>query len=202
MKPVKKYYYGQAISQFREDAIKLHRKRYSEVGFLLEDEKDPYESDSLYFVAKDQEKNAIVGVTRLIFKPFLELPTVEHFTIYDLDLKKLQKLDNNKYAEFSAFTKMPQHEVGMDIIRTVFQYSLHHGITHWICCIDERVYKYLNRVFGPVFKMIGEPKVYLGSISIPCIIDINNGVLAFKHTKPKLYDFIVNFENQILEVSK
>ncbi|WP_019414426.1 hypothetical protein [Paenisporosarcina sp. TG20] len=202
MQPVKKYYYGQAISQFREEAIQLHRKRYSEVGFLLEDEQDPYESDSLYFVAKDQEKNEIVGVTRLIFKPLLELATLEHFTIYDLDIKKLQKLDKNSYAEVSAFTKMPQHEVGMDIIRTVFQYSLHHGITHWICCIDERVYKYLNRVFGPAFKIIGEPQVYLGSVTIPCILDIPAGTPIFKSTKPKLYEFLFNYENQILEVSK
>jgi N-acyl-L-homoserine lactone synthetase len=202
MSIVKKYHFGLAVKKLREEAIKLHRNRYSEVGFLNEDEQDPYEADSLYFVAQEDEINETVGVTRLIFKPLLELPTIENFTIYDLELKRLKKLKNNSFAEVSAFTKMPQHEVGMDIIRTVFQYSLQNGITHWVCCIDERVYKYLNRVFGPIFKLIGEPKVYLGSVSIPCVIDINEGVRAFKTTKPKLYDFIVNYENKIMEVSK
>ncbi len=202
MRTGKKYHFGVAISQLREEAIQLHRDRYSEVGFLLEDEVDPYEEKSLYFVAQDDEVDKIVGVTRLIFKPLLELPTLENFKIYDLEIRKLQKLEKNSYAEFSAFTKMPQHEVGMDLIRTVFQYSLQNRITHWVCCIDERVYRYLDRVFGPVFKVIGEPKVYLGSVSIPCVIDINAGVLVFKHTKPKLYDFIVNYENPIMEVSK
>ena len=202
MNIVKKYHFGQATKQLREDAIHLHRKRYSEVGFLNEDELDPYESDSLYFVAQDDEKDHIVGVTRLIFKPVLELPTLEHFTIYDLELKRLQKLPKDSYAEVSAFTKMPQHEVGMDIIRTVFQYSLQNDITHWICCIDERVYKYLNRVFGPVFKLIGEPKVYLGSVTIPCILDIPASTPIFKNTKPKLYDFLFNYEKKIMEVSK
>ena len=202
MTVVKKYHFGLAVNQLREEAIKLHRNRYSEVGFLKEDDKDPYEVDSLYFVAQEDDINETVGVTRLIFKQLLELPTIENFTIYDLELKKLKKLKKNSFAEVSAFTKMPQHEVGMDIIRTVFQYSLQNGITHWVCCIDERVYKYLNRVFGPIFKLIGEPKVYLGSVSIPCVIDINEGVREFKTTKPKLYDFIVNYENKIMEVSK
>lgn len=202
METIEKYHYGLAVGQLREEAIKLHRARYSEVGFLGEDEQDPYELNSLYIIAQNHDVNKTVGVTRLIFKPLLELPTIENFSIYDLELKKLQKLEKNCFAEVSAFTKMPQHEVGMDIIRTVFQYSLQHGITHWICCIDERVYKYLNRVFGPVFKVIGEPQVYLGSVTIPCVLDIPAGTPIFKHTKPKLYDFLFIYENQIMEVSK
>jgi len=202
MQTVEKYQYGLATSTLREEAIQLHRERYNEVGFLHKHEEDPYESDSLYFVVQDHEHHHIVGVTRLIFKPMLLLPTLEHFTIYDIELKKLQKLDQNSFAEISAFTKMPQHEVGLDIIRTVFQYSIQNGITHWICCIDERVYKYLNRVFGPVFKLIGEPKVYLGSVTIPCILDIPAGTPIFKNTKPKLYDFLFTYEENIMEVSK
>lgn len=202
MKTVEKYHFGQAVKSLRQEAIQLHRARYSEVGFLHKNEFDPYEADSLYFVAKDQEIDKIVGVTRLICKPLMELPTMENFTIYDLELKKLKNLKKSCYAEMSAFTKMPQHEVGMDLIRIVFQYSLQNDVSHWICCIDERVYNYLNRVFGPVFKLIGEPKVYLGSVSIPCVIDIKAGVLIFKETKPKLYDFIVNYENQPMEVLK
>ena len=202
MKTIEKYHFGQAVKNLRQEAIQLHRARYSEVGFLQENEDDPYEADSLYFVAKDQEIDKIVGVTRLICKPLIELPTMANFTIYDLELKKLKHLKKSCYAEMSAFTKMPQHEVGMDLIRIVFQYSLQNDISHWICCIDERVYNYLNRVFGPVFKLIGEPKVYLGSVSIPCVIDINAGVLVFKESKPKLYEFIVNYENHLMEVSK
>jgi N-acyl-L-homoserine lactone synthetase len=201
MNSAERYYFGLAVNSVREQAVQLHRQRYDEVGFLLKDEEDPYENDSLYFVACDKEKNQIVGVTRLIFNQLKNLPTFENFNIYDLEFKKLQKLDRSQYAEVSAFTKTPQHEVGMDIIQTVFQYSLQHGITHWICCIDERVYKYLNRVFGPVFKVIGEPKVYLGSITIPCVLDIPASTSVFRETKPKLYEFLFVYENLIAEVS-
>ena len=203
METTKKYKFSIASSTDREKAIMLHRKRYSEVGFMLENEEDPYETDSVYFVAQNpNQEQSIVGVTRLIFKPLMELPTLEHFSIYDLELQKLRKLDHNCYAEVSAFTKMPQHEVGMDIIRTVFQYSLQQGITHWICCIDQRVFNYLNRIFGPVFKLIGEPKVYLGSVTIPCVLDIPAGTPILKNTKPKLYEFLFNYENQFMEATK
>jgi len=201
METSKTYHFGIAANHIRENAIALHRKRYSEVGFLKKDEQDPYEKDSLYFVAQDNTSNEIVGVTRLIFKELTDLPTFEHFSIYDIDLIRLQKLDKHRFAEVSAFTKMPQHEVGMEIIQTVFQYSLQQGITHWICCIDERVYKYLNRVFGSVFKVIGEPKVYLGSVTIPCVLDIPSSTPIFKQTRPKLYDFLFKDKKQIMEVS-
>ncbi|MCA1031296.1 hypothetical protein LCL95_09690 [Bacillus timonensis] len=201
MNEKKVYQFGVASSYLRNEAIALHRKRYSEVGFFTENEQDPYENESLYFVAQESTNNDVVGVTRLIFNPIEKLPTIENFSIYDLDLIKLQKLDKRCFAEVSAFTKMPQHEVGMDIIQTVFQYSLQNGITHWICCIDERVYKYLNRVFGSVFKVIGEPKVYLGSNTIPCVLDIPASTPVFKATRPKLYDFLFVAQKQIKEVS-
>ncbi len=197
-----KYQFGIASDDVRKKAIKLHRQRYSEVGFLGETENDPYEANSIYFVAQEQESSQIVGVTRLIFKELKSLPTFEHFTIYDIDRIKLQRLDKNCYAEISAFTKLQKHEVGMEIIQTVFQYSLRYGVTHWICCIDERVYNYLTRIFGPVFKMIGEPKVYLGSMTIPCVLDIPAGKTVFKEMRPKLYEYLFIHQKQIMEVSK
>lgn len=196
------YHYGIGTSKIREEAIALHRMRYYEVGFFTENEEDPYEKDSVYFVAQEASSQQVVGVSRLIFKTMDHLPTIENFDIYDLDYAKLLKLEKHRYAEMSAFTKLPKHEVGIEIIRTIFQYSNQTGLTHWICCIDERVFKYLNRIFSSIFKEIGVPKVYLGSISIPCMVNLPEAMKEIKIKRPKLYDFLSETEQKVQEVSK
>ena len=101
----------------------------------------------------------------------------------------------------SAFTKLPKHEVGLHLIRTTLRYSYQNGITHWVACIDERVYRYLNRVFGSIFKGIGIPKEYLGSISVPCIVDIPLAMEQIKIQRPRLFRFLNEANDQIMEVS-
>src|SRR5438874_427352 len=102
------YHFGIAVNNIREEAILLHRMRYLEVGFFKEGEKDPYEKDSLYFVGQETGLNQVVGVSRLIFKPLEQLPTIRNFDIYDIDLARLMKLGDHCYAEMSAFTKLPK----------------------------------------------------------------------------------------------
>jgi N-acyl-L-homoserine lactone synthetase len=192
------YVYSKAVGHLREEAIALHYQRYKEVGFLKQNEIDPYEKDSIYFIAETMEQNKVVGVTRLITKKLEELPTITNFSIFDLELVKLAKLDNSRLVEVSAFTKMPQHDVGMGLIRTIMQYSVEQNIENWLCCIDERVYNYLNRMFSFPFQVIGEPKVYLGSTSIPCLFPINEGLQHIKEKKYRLYEFLMTREhNQI-----
>ncbi|MGM0877112.1 MAG: N-acyl amino acid synthase FeeM domain-containing protein [Bacillota bacterium] len=196
------YHFGIALNKIREEAIQLHCMRYLEVGFFEEGEKDPYEQDSLYFVARETTLNQVVGVTRLIFKPIEQLPTINNFEIYDIDLARVIKLEKRRYAEMSAFTKLPKHEVGVHLIRTIFHYSNQHGITHWIACIDDRVYRYLNRIFSSIFKEIGVPKVYLGSVTVPCVVNLPEAMKQIKEQRPKLYEFLKEANEQVMEVSR
>jgi N-acyl-L-homoserine lactone synthetase len=184
------YNYHEACGIERERAIRLHHQRYQEVGFFRKDEKDPYEPNSNYFVAESMMDNTIVGVTRLIFEKLEELPTMKYFSLYDLEKAKLMQLDRNQYAEISAFTKLPQHDVGIGLIRTVLQYSRHTGISHWICCIDERVYNYMHRMFKFPFKVVGAPKLYLGSTSIPCVLNLTECLNTLEVYRPILYNYL------------
>lgn len=194
------YHFGPAFNKVREEAITLHRMRYEEVGFFKKGEKDPYEKDSLYFVGQETTLNQVVGVSRLIFKPMEQLPTLKSFEIYDIDYTKLLKLEIHRYAEMSAFTKLPKHEIGVHLIRTLLQYSKQNGITHWVACIDERVYRYLNRIFSAIFKEIGVPKVYLGSKTVPCVVDLPQALKQINEQRPKLYEFLIEGEQKVMEV--
>jgi N-acyl-L-homoserine lactone synthetase len=199
---MKDYYFGSVDGILRKEAIALHHQRYQEVGFLKENEEDPYEGSSTYFVAQTAELKEIVGVTRLIFMKIDDLPTIRHFNIYDIEKLKLSRLEKNKYAEISAFTKMPKHDVGLGLIKSVLQYSVGKGISHWVCCIDERVYKYMYRMFKFPFKVIGEPNVYLGSKTIPCVLDLNECLETLKEKRGKLYDYFIENEENVMEVVK
>lgn len=188
------YVYNVARGSSREMAVNLHHQRYEEVGYFNKNEGDPYEKNSEYFVAQTDKINQVVGVTRLILDTPQNLPTIKYFNIYDIELARLKLIDPTRIAEISAFTKMQAHDVGMGLIKSVIAYSYEHGLTHWVCCIDERVYNYMMRMFKFPFKIIGEPRVYLGSTSIPCLLDIGQCLSTLKELRPALYTYFVSFE--------
>jgi N-acyl-L-homoserine lactone synthetase len=193
-------FYDAGHGMRREQAVRLHHARYEEVGFFAPDENDPYEPTSTYFVAESLESNQIVGVTRLIFEKMEELPTMKFFTIYDIERAKLQVLDKRRYAEISAFTKMPQHDVALGLIRAVLQYSTQFGLTHWICCLDERVYNYMHRMFKFPFKVIGVPQVYLGSKTIPCSLNLAECLATLQMHRPALHEYLTLYSESKKEV--
>ncbi|MDQ0201454.1 N-acyl amino acid synthase FeeM domain-containing protein [Neobacillus ginsengisoli] len=184
------YYYHVASKELREKAIELHFQRYMEVGFFKDGEVDPYQDSSVYFAAVYKEDHSVVGVNRLIFKPMNELPTLQEFTIYDLERKKLKLLESHLYAEMSALTKLPKHDCTLGMLRTTLQYSLENGIYYWFCSLDQRVHNYMRRMFNFPFIQIGEPKVYLGSTTVPCILDLKETAKVLKDTRLKLYEYL------------
>lgn len=193
------YNFKLAEGSLFQEAMALHYQRYQEVGFIKDDEDDPYVDSSKYFIVQTADTLEVVGVTRLIYKALEDLPTIRNFDIFEEQLEKLAQLDSNKYAEVSAFTKMPKHDVGLGLIRTIFKYSMENDLSHWICCVDERVYRYLNRIFKFPFEVIGEPTVYLGSKSIPCMLDLSECLMALKEKRKPLYDYLLASNQKIGE---
>lgn len=192
------YIYAVAEGDLRNQAVELHHQRYQEVGFFKPHDVDPYETQSTYFIAQQKSDKKVVGVTRLILDSLDNLPTIKSFSIFDLEKSRLSSLDMYRVAEISAFTKLHQHDVGLGLIKAIFHFSLLHGISNWICCIDERVYTYMRRVFKFPFQIIGEPRVYLGSKSIPCTFPIAECQIALQKLRPMLYAYFIDFEQQTL----
>ncbi len=199
MENEEKYIFREAEGVLSKEAIALHHQRYQDVGFHKQDEDDPYINYSTYFVVQTPDMEEVVGVTRLIFMSLNDLPTMKHFTIFDIEKMKLAGIEKNKYAEISAFTKMPKHDVGLGLIKTVLNYSLTNGLTHWVCCIDERVYRYMHRIFKFPFEVIGEPNIYLGSKTIPCILNLSECLATLKEKRRTLYDYLMKDDTIELE---
>ncbi len=193
------YYYSKAEGDLCDEAVALHHHRYQEVGFIKQKMEDPYIENSTYFIVQTVDLNKVVGVTRLIFMPLKDLPTMKHFNIFEIEKLKLSGIEKNKFAEISAFTKMPKHDVGLGLIKIVLNYSLDNGLTHWVCCIDERVYRYMYRIFKFPFEIIGEPNVYLGSNTIPCVLNLAECLETLKEKRRALYDYFMDDEENEME---
>ncbi len=193
------YVYSVAQGKLKEKAIQLHFQRYLEVGFFKKGETDPYETSSLYFTVQPDDSKEVVGVTRLIFNKLEDLPTIKNFNIYDIEKARIDQLDKSRYAELSAFTKMPAHDVGLGLIRIALQYSLEIGMSLWVCCVDERVYNYMNRIFKDPFRIIGEPQVYLGSMTIPCVMNLEEILINLKSVRLPMYEYLMAPQNRYLE---
>jgi hypothetical protein len=87
------------------------------------------------------------------------------------------------------------------LIKAIFTYSEVRGITHWICCVDERVYNYMNRVFKFPFRVIGDARVYLGSTTIPCVLNLQEILDSIAVKRPSLFEYFVTPQHQFLEVT-
>lgn len=196
------YHYFCATGKERAEAVALHYQRYQEVGFFTQNEQDPYELFSTYFGVSTLFDKKMVGVSRLIFKDVEELPTVKHFNIFDIEKRKIKLLERSKVVEMGAFTKLPQHDVSLGLIKICLQHSFQSGITHWICCLDERVYKYMHRIFKFPFNVIGETQVYLGSNTVPCLLNLSECIECLRQSRPAVYDYFEIYNEALQEVVK
>lgn len=160
---------------------------------------DKYQWQSEQFVAKN--KTGYVGSLRLILydhfsneKPFL-LPT---FTNNQSVLfPEWKERAGNVKAELSQFAKVkgPQASTGVSIglLRTAYQLSKKYGIDEWIATIDNKIIKLLSSyVFCIDINKIGPPIEYLGSLSTPVLININETLknMEDKRSNKLLADFL------------
>jgi hypothetical protein len=172
----------------RREAIRLHRQRYEEIGFMPEDFQDAYEPDALYFGAWHRGSNQIVGVCRLVFGELWSLSTVSCFELFEKDRQALALLAPGTYAEFGAFTKLPGHDVAGGLLSAAVQYVSDAGLTHVLCCVDERVKRHMQQRFGLPYRVIGATRPFHGSTKVPCVLSVTGLVdcmEAFQRERPQ-----------------
>jgi hypothetical protein len=166
------YRFSQAHGLARKEAIHFHRQRYQAIGFMPEGFQDPYEPDALYFGAWHRWSNQIVGVCRLIFQELWKLSTLSSFELFEQDRQALARLAPGTYTEFGAFTKLPEHDVAAGLLSVAIQYTADAGLTHVLCCVDQRVMKHMQQRFGLPYRVIGIPRAFHGSIKVPSVLSV------------------------------
>lgn len=185
------YRFMQAEGELRRKAIALHRQRYLEVGFMPKDFQDPYEKDSLYFVAWHEELRQVVGVCRLVLQDLKTLPTYAHFELFEHERRGLEQLKPGTFTEFGALTKLPDHpDVTPGLIATALAHASSMGMNQVLCCIDQRLFQSVRTHLGIPLRVIGQGQLFYGSLKIPCVLDISDALEQLSVHKPQVFQHL------------
>jgi N-acyl-L-homoserine lactone synthetase len=180
------YRFIQAEGELRRRAIALHRQRYMEVGFMPRGFQDPYEKGSRYFVAQQEENQQLVGVCRLVLQELRTLPTYNHFELFEHERKGLEQLEPGTYTELGALTKLPGHPgVTPGLIATAMAHASSQGMSHVLCCIDQRLFHSVRAHLGIPLQVIGRERLFYGSLKVPCVTNISATLEQLKVRKPQ-----------------
>lgn len=165
-------------------ARRLQGRRYLDAGFVdrLRSDgtiEDPYLRISDWFGVADAEGRTVVGVARLIRHTPFGLPAIDEFDISAAGTQMLESINAERIAEVSALAVARGYgairggEVAKALYRAMYQYSLLEAkYTHWVAAIDSRVKRHLVRSHGFLFEEIGESRMYLGSETVPVLLDL------------------------------
>jgi N-acyl-L-homoserine lactone synthetase len=136
--------------------------------------------------------NEVLGTVRLIKHSKAGFPIENNFELEELPFVQVPR---NEIVEISRLapknTISVKGEVLIGLIKTIYNYSINYSIYHWYLAADMRIFKYLSH-FGFVLTPLGEPKIYMGSLTIPAYVEIRAGMKYLKQINPKLYAFFAN----------
>jgi len=151
---------------------------------------DPWASSAVYFGVRADD-GRFVGVSRLIPAASCEqLPVAGAFEFNNPWADRLRAFEPSLVAEPSALTVCPT-AWGSDGLGTVdalmgamSTYSLAFGQRFWVAAIDARVLRMLRRRHGFRFETIGASRDYLGSLTVPVVLDLHDQVRAYDRQEP------------------
>ena len=174
-------------------------------NYATPEESDEYDIvQSMIFLVIDDFSNAI-GTSRLILPGEIPFPIEKHFILHPME-----QIENTygkiKYAmEVSRFI-IPQnpaiknHEITKMLCMEMLSMLLKMGATHAFISADYRFFRLLN-ILGFDFAQIGEPKIYMGSKTIPGITNLKNLASRLEREKPQLYEYLMASDKPIEEMA-
>lgn len=180
-----KIVYKIASSEETIEARKFVYKRYLEVGYIKQPQDneifdDKYVKDSIYFVAI--EENKVVGAIRLVKYMDKGLPILNEFKIYDKYQEIIDGFDRKEVVEVGNLVAKPGNSIGKGLYAITIKYALKQNKHYWVAGIDKNLLDKLKEhypIFHILYKQIGEPMDYVGSISVPIMFRIRVFMLLF-----------------------
>lgn len=160
------------------------------------EEKDEYDAkQSIIFLARDDAGHA-VGTTRLIMPGDIPLPIEKHF---DLQPREQIEAVHGRIvmgAEVSRFivpnnTQFKRHEITQLLCLKLLWTLIAACASHAYISADFRFFRLLG-LMGFTFTPIGQPKVYMGSKTIPAITNISALETKLRNEKPELHSLLLS----------
>lgn len=186
------------------EARRLQGQRFVDAGFVSELNADGVIDDewvpiSTYFGAI-AANGAVVGVARLIPNSAAGLPALQEFRLSDAGSEVVDGIEPRRLVEVSAlaiargqgFSRSSM--VADHLYRAMYQHSVVTAeYTHWCAALDVRVKRHLvsSRNFL-LLEEIGEEKDYLGSPTVPVLLDLLEQARHSARTSPSSTGFFAS----------
>ncbi len=178
-------------------AFELEYDVYRQEGYIPENpfrrvlENDNY-PEFVHFVARHKEET--IGSLRLVTDPeprhgVFKLGSFAHFSLFDWAADLLRKVEAKHVFEVGTMVIQPGFRGGKTyslLFQKAFEYAVLQRVQYSIATIDEEFYHRL-RQRGLPFRAIGETRFYMGSNTVPAILDVKElerMFLGANHAKP------------------
>jgi N-acyl-L-homoserine lactone synthetase len=164
--------------------------------YAVPEEKDEYDAvQSIIFLGFDDD-GAPAGTTRIIMPGAIPLPIERHFKLYPKELVESLYGKIVLGAEVSRFVvphhhKYKKHEITRTLCMALLGKLLMMGASHAYISADHRFFRLLS-MMGFSFVPIGEPKVYMGSKTIPAITNLIALEARLQSEKPELHAMLIS----------
>ncbi len=173
--------------------------------YAVPEEKDEYDDgQSITFLAMDDEGSA-VGTSRIIFPGEKQLPIEKHFELVArADIEKTHgKISLG--AEVSRFivphhTRYKKHEITRLLCMALLRTLMGTGASHAYVSADHRFFRLLV-MLGFNFTQIGEPVFYMGSKTVPGIVNLSGLANRLRDQQPGLYKLLMSEGDMVLSPS-
>lgn len=174
---------------------RIHHDEYLRRGYIDQPQPDGIINDlfidfSIYFACRENQTGRIVGVIRVINSgSALGLPTTNEFTIWASSKEKLSRINPAHIVEIGSLAEAEGYRIAEGLYRQVWIHSKVRSLLYWMASIDKRVLKsYKYRGFP--WDDIGEIQYYMGSDTVPVILELSNLPISLSLRSPKLFEYI------------
>jgi hypothetical protein len=160
-------------------------KYVGEPGELYE-EYEKYNDECTMFALYDGERT--IGAIRIIdYNPDVDFKTINDaqqglLDIDDEGWELIEDINPNDMFEVGTIGLDPEYRIkrgeGMHAVTqlygVLFAYGAEHEKPHVLASFDERYLRRFERIYGPGVTRLGPAKMYMGSDTVPVLINLND----------------------------
>lgn len=183
-----------------------YQEAYSQYGWVWDFESDirqqdeKYDPHSVVFGAFDYEAKILGSLKIILPRPIGKLPIERDFGISCEDVlratsnprRNLLCVEIARFAVHRLLAMLKErgpHLIAFSLIKESILESARIGVDAWFASIDVQVWRWLYRA-GLRFEKFQEPRMYLGSPTVPVILQTDKAKGDLKTLNPPLWDFI------------
>jgi hypothetical protein len=147
---------------------------------------------SVFYVAVNEGQD-VVGVVRKILAGPSGFTTLTHFDLGPEQSARARAIASSENCEEMATTAIKKgfrarHNFAcvLSLFRLAYEDAVRNKVTWWFAPIEPLVLFHYRNVFHFAFEELAPAQDYLGAPTIPCLLNLDNGIERLRREDPEL----------------